>query len=215
MWRQVRPRKPTSTRRVNGKLHTFTIDELVVNLKRIIGLNPQSTEIYEETTDEITLTPYMVIAPDRRRGLFQQQKKALQNKLYAELVKAQRPAAAPKAKKDTALPSDPHFLVGKRVEHKFNVVEKDGRSKMLKRNVWYSGIVESIAKLTENIFETVYRVTYDMLDDGSSDCESDEETQSTFEYQLLIDYVDGDLRIVEELPVDCERDTLERNLTAN
>jgi len=57
------------TKRVNGKTVTYTTDNLVSNLKKVIRLNPHSTEIYEDV-DELTVTPYMVIPPEKRRAIF-------------------------------------------------------------------------------------------------------------------------------------------------
>ena len=183
--------------KVKGKTHVFTLDELVAHLKEIIKLNPHLDEIYKDTDDVRITHIYTVIPADKRKELFTQQKQALAEKLQEETAKRNQPASTARPRRvATALPSDPNFLVGQRVEHKFDIVEKDAGKKKLKKNVWFSGTVQRIVQEADNIFETLYEVRHDMINNDSSDCESDEETKDTFQYELLLDYVEGSLKIV-------------------
>jgi len=84
-----------------------------------------------------------------------------------EIVRAQQPASATNTRKQsTELPEDPEFLVKKRIKHQFDIIEQDDQKKKLKKKVWYT---EWLTRSSDNIFETVYQVTYDMIDDGNSD----------------------------------------------
>ena len=86
----------------------------------------------------------------------------------------------------------PEQIVGKTVDHIFNVEGKDGTV----TQVAYTGVVTRIVEKNksnpkETLFEIVYDSVYNNDEDSDDDRQPDEE--DTFEYALLQDYFEGNL----------------------
>ena len=85
----------------------------------------------------------------------------------------------------------PEFLVGKLVEHVFEV-EDDSDLELT-----YTGTVTRILEKGKSAIETVYEIIYEAdYDNDSDDEERDADEEDTFAYKLLEDYYGGTLRII-------------------
>ena len=85
----------------------------------------------------------------------------------------------------------PEFLVGQRVEHQFRVVE-GGRKGA--QNLIFTGTVTKIVKGAQNPLYTLYQIIYDV---DEIDSEDEEPVKNIFEYELLTDFTNGDLTIID------------------
>ena len=86
----------------------------------------------------------------------------------------------------------PEQIVGKTVDHIFDVEGEDGTV----TQVAYTGVVTRIVEKNksnpkETLFEIVYDSVYNNDEDSDDDRQPDEE--DTFEYALLQDYFEGNL----------------------
>ena len=101
--------------------------------------------------------------------------------------------AKKKKHKDTP---DPNFLAGKRVEHEF-LISREGSKR--RRRLVYTGTVKKIVRRAKDPLYTLYSIEYD-VDNISSDTDSDdndEEPLTECNYELLIDYINGDLKVID------------------
>ena len=89
---------------------------------------------------------------------------------------------------------DPAFLVGNRVEHEFLIKPLGGKRR---QRTIFPGIVLNIVKESKDPLYTLYRIRYDVDDMASLDDSDDEEVQTDFVYELMADYIKGDLKIVD------------------
>ena len=93
---------------------------------------------------------------------------------------------------------DPMYLVGKRVEHTFMV--QVGESQRRKKLI-YTGTVSRIVRKSNDPLYTRYEIIYDVdnIPGDNEDDSEDEDINNVFQYELMTDYVNGDLMVVGEL----------------
>ena len=90
----------------------------------------------------------------------------------------------------------PDFLVRKRVEHLFFVQEKG--TTWRQRQVFTGTVLNIVCDAIDPLY-TLYHIRYDVDDiiNDNDDDEEEEEIQTDFMYELLVDYLNGDLTIIE------------------
>ncbi len=88
---------------------------------------------------------------------------------------------------------DPQFLVGKRVEHIF-LLQKPGRKRRL-RTIFPRPVLNIAKELIDPLY-TRYRIRYDVHNNDDPINSDDEEVETDFEYDLMVDYVNGDIKII-------------------
>ena len=98
------------------------------------------------------------------------------------------PKRTRKSNKEIKIP-DPHEIIGKRVEHTFMVAEE---GKKRRQKLVYTGTITAIDKEARNPLYTMFQIVYD-IDECENEDGDEEEVETSFEYELLADYVNGDL----------------------
>ena len=91
----------------------------------------------------------------------------------------------------------PLYLVGKRVEHTF-LVKRPNRVR--RTRTIFTGSVINIVKESQNPLFTKYKIRYDfdsLSGFGAGDESDNKDVDTDFIYDLLIDYVNGDLKVIE------------------
>ena len=124
----------------------FTSMQKFDHLKDVINANDMTVQPAETTPSQgLTYTD-----PETREQRFREQKLKQSKKIEYE---RQKRAAESSKRHLQALLEDPTLLLGKRIDHLFNV-EKEKH--------WYSGTVVSIKKEEENKLKTLYAIDYDL-----------------------------------------------------
>ena len=191
------------------KLTKIGLEQLCENLKKVISQSP-SYEFLDEIIPASTerISGATILSQEKRKELYEEWVAILKDKLEKEREKRQAHGAKSTAESSKSknkdkrvikeLP-DPTFLVGKRVEHTWNVLEE---GKKRARKCIYTGTITRILRRSKDKLYTLFEIVYDVDqqesdDDDDNDDEEDEELKTAWEYELLMDYVNGDLTIVE------------------
>ncbi|KAG1683760.1 hypothetical protein GQR58_009763 [Nymphon striatum] len=117
----------------------------------------------------------------------EKQKEVGANRKSADSSAANKKVCTPKV-------PNPQFLVGKRVEHCF-MLQKPGRKRRSK--TIFTGTILNISKESIDPLYTLYRIRYDVVNADDPDDSDDEEVETDFYYDLMVDSVNGDIKIIE------------------
>ena len=179
----------------------FSVEELKKNLEQVLERN--STESTPKDCHKS-----IILDEDERRLQLMEVKKKIRNSLEDQRIKnitrsrkmtETNPQKQKKNEKGTVRNKEkrkikkikPEFLVGKLVEHIFEV-DDDADLELT-----YTGTVTRILKKGKTAIETVYEIIYEAdYDYDSDDEERDADEEDTFAYNLLEDYYGGTLRII-------------------
>ena len=209
------------------KLTNISVQQMKKNLIDILNISPHvSTNLQDLDEETIRLTSTMILSAEECQEIFENWVRILAeclNKQREKITKEQtditnetqveqdnkdivtgekRPHKTLNAKaKRKILKSgrpDPSFLIGKRVKHLFWISEQGSKRK--KKSI-YTGTILKIVKPSKDPLFTLYQIRYDVdnNDGDDDDEESDNEVvQTDWNYELLIDYMNGDLSILDE-----------------
>ena len=204
------------------------VQVLEQNLKEIISISPHIGKDLQDLDEGeiVRLTSTTVLTQNERKTLYDERINILNERLKTQRLKLkrsaegqgeggsgeddQRPQTSGKRAKlgkrrrqKLDLP-DPISLIGKRVDHSFYVHEE---GKKLRSKKVFTGTVIGIARESQDPLYTIFTIRYD-VDNGSKDLddnddddegeEDEEELQTDWNYELLIDYVNGDLKLLED-----------------
>ena len=77
------------------------------------------------------------------------------------------------------------------------MVQAEGNKR--RNKLVYTGTITEIVKEARNPLYTLFRIQYDVdeCDNGDDEEEEEEDIETCFEYELLVDYVNGDLLILD------------------
>ena len=189
-------------------------------MKEILTLSPHlEHDIQDIDQKTIKITGRTILSNEQRQHLFEERVTALNNRLkiqrekidknnetsdnctentdeetVGEKTKSQEKATTSWRK--SAKIDMPDFLVGKRVEHLFFVKEKGKTQRQ--RQVFTGTVLNIVCDAIDPLY-TLYHIRYDIDDiiNDDDDEEEEEEIQTDFMYELLVDYLNGDLTIIE------------------
>ena len=91
---------------------------------------------------------------------------------------------------------EPSFLIGKCVEHLFWISEQGSKRR---KKLIYAGTILKIVNPSKDPLFTLYQIRYDVDNNDNDEEESDDEfVQTDWDYELLVDNINGDLSILDE-----------------
>ena len=96
---------------------------------------------------------------------------------------------------------DPSLSIGKHVKHLFWISEQGSKRR---KKLIYTGTILKIVKPSKDPLFTLYQIRYDVGNNDDDDDDDDDEeiddevVQTDWDYELLVDYMNGDLSILDE-----------------